>query len=181
MQQIQAVQPRQLFLTVLASVLLGSLALLLFVLPAEYGIDPTGLGKKLGIQRMSEYSVSALSTENAPPRQDYVEFPLSPFQSIEYKYELKAGQSMQFSWQAQAEVVFDFHSEEVGTDPEDSVSFAVGRAANQHGTYVAPYDGIHGWFWENRGQQEVTVKLTTNGYFKRSITFSPAGEYERTF
>ena len=88
---------------------------------------------------------------------------------------------MLFSWQAQEEVVFDFHSEEVGTDPEDSVSFAVGRASTQHGTYVAPYDGIHGWFWENRGQQEVTVKLTTTGYFKRSITFSPSGEYERSF
>ena len=86
---------------------------------------------------------------------------------------------MVYSWSAEDEVVFDFHSEEAGTDPEDAVSFNVGRAAAQHGTYVAPYDGIHGWFWENRGQREVTVKLTSKGFYTASTTFSRSGEYTR--
>ena len=86
---------------------------------------------------------------------------------------------MVFSWQADGEVVFDFHSEEAGTDPDDAVSFALGRGDAQHGTYVAPFTGIHGWFWENRGQREVTVRLTTQGYFASSTTYSPSGEYTR--
>ena len=51
----------------------------------------------------------------------------------------------------------------------------------QAGTYVAPYDGVHGWFWENRGDEEVVVVLETQGYFGASITYSPAGEYRREF
>ena len=39
------------------------------------------------------------------------------------------GQSLIFSWEADGEVVFDFHSEEEGTDPEDAVTFDVGRSA----------------------------------------------------
>ena len=157
----------------------ATLALVLFVLPAEYGLDPTGLGDKLGITGMSGYSVSALSTEQAAFKQDYVEFPLAPFESVEYKYTLAAGQSMLFSWQAEDEVVFDFHGEQEGSDPEDAVSFAVGRSSAEHGTYVAPYSGIHGWFWENRGRREVTVRLTTQGFYSSSSTFSRSGEYTR--
>ena len=174
-----AVQPKSILVTASASLVLAALALVIFVLPAEYGLDPTGLGKALGISGMSGYEVSALSDERASYREDYVEFPLAPFESIEYKYTLGAGQAMLFSWQAEDEVVFDFHSEETGTDPDDAVTFALGRSKNEHGTYVAPFDGIHGWFWENRGQQEVTVKLKTQGFYTASTTMSRSGEYKR--
>lgn len=174
-----ALKPRKLIATVLASLGLATAALVLFVLPAEYGLDPTGVGDRLGIAGMSGYTVNALSNEDAPHRDDYVEFTLAPFESIEYKYDLSAGQAMVFSWSAEGEVVFDFHSEETGTDPEDAVTFSIGRSSAEHGTYVAPYDGIHGWFWENRGSQEVVVKLRTTGYFSASTTFSRAGAYTR--
>lgn len=169
-------RPRSIAVTLGASILVASFALVVFVLPAEYGIDPTGVGQKMGITGMSGYSVSALSTEPASYSEDYIEFLLAPFESIEYKYTLDAGQSMVFSWTAQTEVVFDFHSEQAGTDPEDAVSFSVGRGRADHGTYVAPFAGIHGWFWENRGQDDVTVKLKTTGFYTAATTFSRVGE-----
>lgn len=175
------VQPRQLITTVLLSIVLAVLALVLFVLPAEYNIDPTSLGAKMGLTSMAGYQVSALSAEEQGFVSDYVEFPLAPFESIEYKYTLGEGQAMMFEWQAEDELVFDFHSEEEGTLPEDSVSFSVGRDASQRGTYVAPYPGVHGWFWENRGSEEVTVKLKTTGFYTASTTYSPSGEFKRSF
>jgi len=174
-----AASPRTIITTLGVSIVVALLALLLFILPAEYGVDPLGAGDAFGIKGMSGYSVSALSLEEGTFREDHVEFPLGPFESIEYKYTMQAGQAMVYSWQAEGEVVFDFHGHEEGTDEEDSVSFSVGRAAAQHGTYVAPYSGIHGWFWENRGAQEVTVKLTSRGFFSTSTTFSRSGEYTR--
>ena len=173
-------RPRSITVTLGASVVVASLALVLFVLPAEFGIDPTGAGEKMGIAGMSGYSVSALSKEPASYTEDYIEFLLAPFESIEYKYTLDAGQSMVYSWTAQAEVVFDFHSEQAGTDPEDAVSFSVGRGSADHGTYVAPFAGIHGWFWENRGQEDVTVKLKTTGFYTEATTFSRVGENTKT-
>ncbi|MCR9258424.1 MAG: hypothetical protein NXH95_01785 [Pseudomonadaceae bacterium] len=175
------VQPRQLITTVLLSIVLAVVVLVLFVLPAEYNIDATGLGAKMGLTGMAGYQVSALSAEEQSFVSDYVEFPLAPFESIEYKYTLGEGQALMFEWQAEGELVFDFHSEEEGTLPEDSVSFSIGRDDSQRGTYVAPYPGVHGWFWENRGAEEVTVKLKTTGFFTESTTYSPSGEFKRDF
>ncbi len=176
----------------MASVVLALVALVTFVLPAEYGVDPLGVGEALGVKGMSGYTVSALSVESRTYHEDSVEFPLAPFESVEYKYHLDAGQSMVYSWRAEDEVVFDFHGhgEEEGAagehaeyaeEDEDAVSFSVGRDSGQHGTYVAPFSGLHGWFWENRTQQEITVRLRTTGFYHAASTFSSAGEHVREF
>ncbi|MGK0222164.1 MAG: hypothetical protein ACI9ON_001402 [Limisphaerales bacterium] len=161
------------------SLLAAIVVFIVFVLPAEFGRDPTGLGTLMGVRGMSGYDVSALSLETRDPIEDAVEFSLYPFESIEYKYELNQGQAMLYQWRAGGEVVFDFHSEEKGTDPEDSVSFSVGRGDSERGSYVAPYDGKHGWYWENRSDEEVVVKLRTVGYAGASITYSAQGEFRR--
>ena len=173
--------PRKLTQSVFASVVIAILALLLFVLPAEYGIDPLGTGNLMGIENMSGYSVSALTVEEDVYHQDKVQFPLAPFESIEYKYALDQGQAVVYHWNSEGEVVFDLHSEEVGKEPEDSVSFSVGRGLGEQGTFVAPFDGIHGWFWENRGSAEVLVTLETTGYYAYSKVYSASGEFKRTF
>ena len=168
--------------SVLASLLVAVVALLVFVLPAEYDLDVLGAGELLGISGMSaqrQLNVSTLNLQDAKPISDQVSFPLAPFESVEYKFSMHKGDALVFAWEAEGEVVFDLHSEEVGTDPEDAISASVGRGASQIGTYVAPYDGIHGWFWENRGAQEVTVKLSVQGFAEESITYSPSGEYKR--
>lgn len=170
---------RSVWLTTLISILTAAIGLILFVLPAEFGIDPTGAGRAMGISKMSGYQVSALIEETSAYQHDYAEFPLAPFESVEYKYHLAAGQAMVYSWQAEGEVVYDFHSEEEGSDPEDAVSFSVGRSAAQHGTYVAPYGGIHGWFWENRTQRDLVVRVATSGYFSAATTYSAAGPYTK--
>jgi hypothetical protein len=177
----QAPPPRTIAMTVLASLITAGLALLLFVLPAEFAIDPTGLGDAIGITGMSGYTVSAIIEEDQAYVADQVEFVLGPFESIEYKYSLRAGRAMVYSWQAESELVYDFHSEEAGAVEGEAVSFSTGRSRSAHGTYVAPFDGIHGWFWENRGQQEVTVHLRTQGFYTGSTTFSGKGEYTRVF
>ncbi|GIS19897.1 MAG: hypothetical protein CM15mP120_18130 [Pseudomonadota bacterium] len=96
------------------------------MLPAEFDRDPTGIGELLGIKRYGRLLRGALSKQSHTYVEDLREFELAPFESVEYKYRLAAGQSMVFAWQAQSldgeltEVVYDLHSEEEGTDPEDS-------------------------------------------------------------
>lgn len=178
---------RTLVRTTLAALISAALALVLFVLPAEFDTDPTGVGELLGIKGMAGYSVGALSLQQEPYVQDVREFELGPFESIEYKYALAAGQSLVFAWQAQtlggelSEVVYDFHSEEAGTDPEDAVSFDIGRNSESQGSFVAPFTGIHGWYWENRGSELVTVRLSSSGFYNTAKVYSAAGEVEVTF
>ena len=170
-----------------AALVSALLALVLFVLPAEFDTDPTGVGELLGIKGMAGYSVGALSLQQEPHAQDAREFELGPFESVEYKYALAAGQSLVFAWQARtlndapSEVVYDFHSEEAGTDPEDAVSFDVGRNSESQGNFVAPFTGIHGWYWEHRGSELVTVRLSSSGFYNVAKVYSAAGEVEVTF
>ncbi|MGE0188379.1 MAG: hypothetical protein AB7F79_04975 [Steroidobacteraceae bacterium] len=45
---------RRLLLSVLAAMVLAAVVLLVAILPAEYGIDPTGMGRTLGLTQMSQ-------------------------------------------------------------------------------------------------------------------------------
>ena len=48
-----------------------------------------------------------------------------------------------------------------------------------HGSYVAPFAGVHGWFWENRTDRELTVRLTTSGFYSGSLEFRRAQPVKR--
>ncbi len=47
-----------------------------------------------------------------------------------------------------------------------------------HGHFVSPSTGIHGWWWENKTDKDVTIDLTTAGFYDAAIEFSRAGEKE---
>ena len=155
--------------TMLAGAFVVALVLFVaFVLPSEHGRDPLGTGRLLGLTGlyMPDGGVFGPVVESEWPNMpvhDEQLFTLEPFESVELKYDLNVGDGMVFCWRATGEVVFDLHAEpRVGTI-DDARSFAAGRAAMKGGTYIAPFDGIHGWFWENRGVQPVTVQLVAGG------------------
>ena len=66
----------------LLSFLVAVCVFVVFVLPAEYGRDPTGLGKLMGIDGISAYSVGVLSLEEESIKKDEIIFTLEPFESI---------------------------------------------------------------------------------------------------
>jgi hypothetical protein len=39
------------------------------------------------------------------------------------------------------------------------------------GTLTAPFPGIHGWYWENTGDREITVTLKSAGFYNISHEF----------
>jgi hypothetical protein len=70
-------------------------------------------------------------------------------------------------------VDFDFHTEPEGLPPDASESFEKGNASQKRGAYTAPYDGIHGWYWENTTDRAVTVTLTSAGFYSSARLFLP--------
>ena len=135
------------------------------VLPAEYGIDLLGTGRLLGLTALSEEDAGAISPQKAEYRVDAVEFVLGAYEFLEYKYRIEQDGAMVFSWEASGPVIYDFHSEPDGAPPGYAQSFDKAETAEAHGTYTAPFSGIHGWFWENPGSSDVTIKLTTAGFY----------------
>jgi hypothetical protein len=170
--------------------------LVLFVLPAEFGIDPTGLGKAMGLTEIAEPGMSqeqirgakrtgvlVLSDADfaAEPGQasDTWQYEFAPFTSIEFKYTMEQGTSMRFDWQASGELHYDMHSHPFEGGPELTESYAVGDATRVAGTYNAAFTGIHGWYWQNRSSDNVTLTLRASGGITESTLFGEFGESKR--
>ena len=67
---------------------------------------------------------------------------------------------------------YELHAEPDGAPRGYAQSYEKGRDSSQaSGTMTAPFSGIHGWFWENTGDQEITVTLTTAGFYRMSHEF----------
>lgn len=163
--------------------------LVVAVLPVEYGIDPIGAGRALGLLRNSgevaeetpvavQQGDAALepvaqadfAAYGAPYRVDAAEFVLEPYDYLEYKYHLAQGAGMVFSWTADAPLTHDFHGEPDG-DSNNVRSYDKSRKSAANGSFTAPMTGIHGWFWENPGNKPVTIKLTTSGFYGYAMEF----------
>jgi hypothetical protein len=177
--------------TIIALIVAGSL-LVTVVLPAEYAIDPTGIGRVLGLTEMGEIkgqlaeeaaidaaaaapaqpagdapakpdATAAVTGTAAGPWRDEMRVELAPDQGVEIKLAMNAGQKADFEWAAEGGVVnFDMH----GDGGKEAISYEKGRgAASDEGVLEAAFDGNHGWFWRNRGQAPLSVVVRTRGEY----------------
>jgi hypothetical protein len=172
----------------LVALVLAGIVLVTTVLPAEYGIDPLGTGKALGLSDLfaagAEVTPSGpatiVATEGGPVfsqsrdyRVDTRSFTIPPGSGLEFKYVLDKGSTILYAWKATNFVDFDFHTEPAGQPKGTSDSFEKGEGLQKRGSYTAPYDGIHGWYWENKGTSDVTVALQSAGYYTEARLFLP--------
>jgi hypothetical protein len=170
----------------LLAMLVASAVLVVAVLPAEYGIDPTGAGKALGLLRapldrsepdiapaadaaMTPVLEGPSSQYAAPYRVDALSLTLGPYEFVEYKYRLVTGANLVFAWEATAPLIQDFHGAPDGKGPEAEMSVDKGTRQRASGALTAPFAGMHGWYWENPGGTAVTVTLHAAGFFTESV------------
>jgi hypothetical protein len=171
-----------------AALLVAGILLVTVVLPAEFAVDPLGVGAKLGLLDLGLVgkqvdALNATSSAGAgettliapqekPFNHETVEFRLEPRGSIEYKYRLAKGQQLLFSWQASGPVNYEFHAEPDGAPRGYAQTYEKGSArSNASGTLTTPFPGIHGWYWENTTDQPVTVTLSSAGFYTLAHEF----------
>jgi hypothetical protein len=106
---------------------------------------------------------------------------LRPKEGIEYKYQMEKGATMVYSWKAAGgKVNHEFHGEPEGAPRGYADTYLKEDAVEQsQGAFLAPSTGIHGWFWENTGEQDVTVTIHAADFFSRAYTLSKAGRVPR--
>ena len=179
---------RKLAVTTAMAVAGATVILVTLVLPAEYAIDPLHTGRALGLTRIAapptqvaEPPVPAgqalLPVQTGPvgvyPRSyqtDTVRFVLGPYDFVEYKYHLEKGATMVFSWTSSAPLLHEFHGDPAAA-PDAPVSFEKKDRREASGAFVAPFTGIHGWYWENPTAEPVTIALTSAGFYSSAIEF----------
>lgn len=163
-----------------ATLLAAALAffcLIFAILPAEYGIDPSGVGQRLGLTKLSEIeadggteAASPVTTDNAEGssyREDTKTITVQPGAGLEYKFHLLSGDAMKFNWGTSGgELFFDFHGEPKGDKTGFFESYAVSTSKAVRGTFTAPFTGSHGWYWKNKGHNPVVITLKTGGSYE---------------
>lgn len=173
--------------TVLALIVAGVI-LIAIVLPAEYGIDPTGIGNKLGLTALNasqsvakvvspsnelvepgqQLLTSAVIKNDVPFRSDEMTITLEEDEGTEIKALMKKGEQFVFSWATDGgKVNVDMHGEQPNAGEEFTSYWIDEQQTAANGTFVAPFDGSHGWYWHNRGDKPVSIKVKVSGFYNK--------------
>lgn len=176
---------KSLLLATVVAFLAAAVILVTVVLPAEYNIDPVGAGKILGLTALSE----SVTVPEQAERQEQVdaegkdsirhddlyqtetiEIKMKGDEQLEYKFFLQKDEPLLYSWDSeQAEVYYEFHGEPTeGNFPEGYYkSYAIGDGSiEDHGSFVAPFTGQHGWYFLNLNESPITITLKVSGYYE---------------
>ena len=168
------------FLALMVAIIL----LFCVVLPAEYGVDPTGVGNFLGLKKMGEIKVSlqkeskqqeVLITQNnvetiSAKKEDLLKetktFTLENNAAFELKADMNKGQILEYKWKSDGgKINFDVH----GDSKELKIKYhryEKGSVKIKEGIIKADFDGSHGWFWRNRSGKTVVITIEISGQYQ---------------
>lgn len=153
-----------------ASVLAFSIAVLvlvLFILPAEYNIDPTGVGKSLGLTvftPLSEAIDAVPAPNNSNKKQDNVIITVPAGRGVEYKLNVEQFAKVTYEWTTSGTPLYvDLHGEPRGDTSGYFESYTIATVNKMNGSFTAPFAGSHGWYWKNNSAADVEIKLNFSG------------------
>lgn len=186
--------------TVIAAAV-AAIVLTFAVLPAEYGIDPTGAGRAMGLTRLHAPPANAVvavkpapapqivgSSVSAPGearvltiaskpvvayRADEMVINLPAGKGLEVKTHLAKGATLIYAWKTRnaEKLSHDFHGEPVNAKEDEFESFILEDGVSESkGTLIAPFTGVHGWYWKNETSAPVTVVLKASGFYTDIFT-----------
>ncbi|MHB8057475.1 MAG: hypothetical protein ACYDHC_06230 [Desulfuromonadaceae bacterium] len=179
---------KQLFKATGIALLAAGAILITTVLPSEFGIDPTGIGKAMGLTALSatnaeaaklpksmESSVPVVQTtaetvakSDVPLRSDEMSLTLQPNEGSEIKATMRKGEQFVYNWAVEGgSVNVDMHGEKPNAGDKFTSYWKGQQLSGDKGTFVAPFDGTHGWFWRNRGDKPVTVTVKASGFYEK--------------
>ncbi len=183
---------RTLMRSTLVALAVAGAVLVGLVLPAEYGVDPVGIGRLLGLTEKGRIkialardaeettAVEAVETSGATDSRaapgaavsgqtwrDSMTVMLAPGKGIELKLAMRKGQTATYRWRATSpDVTYNAHGEPPKAAKGFSHSYGRGLSDGEQGDLVAAFDGVHGWFWRNRSASPASITLHTRGEYQ---------------
>ena len=92
---------------------------------------------------------------------------------LEYKIQMKAGDTVVYSWQVveiaspdQFYTEFHGHTEPGPGQPGTVTFYRKATGAGEQGTLIAPFEGVHGWYMQNQSTGPITVRLQMAGFYE---------------
>jgi hypothetical protein len=155
----------------LFSLIFAAVTLFTVILPAEYNIDPTGLGHKLGLTVFHDVKTE-ISIPNTPEKSTgakaTIEVIVPAGRGVEYKFVMEQYQKLEYEWITDGTpLYFDLHGEPKGDTTGYFESYAIATLKEMKGSFTAPFSGSHGWYWKNKTDAPVTVQLIVKGEYSK--------------
>ena len=171
----QTLSNKALLKATLVALVIAGTVFISFILPAEYDIDPTGIGAKLGLTALANpVATVAIKAEakangiNSVSKQaaDVIEVIVPAGRGVEYKFAMTQFTKMEYQWQTDGSALFfDLHGEPEGDTTGYYESYAIATLTEMKGSFTTPFTGVHGWYWKNTSDKAVVVKLTVSGEY----------------
>jgi hypothetical protein len=168
------------------------------VLPAEYNIDPTGVGGVLGLAEMGEIKAQLAEEAEADRQMMEAEDEQSSLLNDvfglfvgaahaqeamvwrdETTFTLAPGDSADWKMEMDAGQMAEYRMlveggrvnfDLHGHGGGETVTYEKGRGSTgSEGEVTAAFDGQHGWFWRNRDSSDVTVTIQVRGEYAEFV------------
>ena len=158
-------------------------ALVLLALPLQFRPDADGFGGSIGFSElaaavqwnempMPERAAAIAQSHDRPFRIDTIDIPLAAEDGdLEYKLQMREGDAIVYSWRVlEIENPEWFYTEFHGhTEPVDGAGdlmyYRRETGDEDSGHFVAPFEGIHGWYLQNQSTEPVIVRLQVAGFY----------------
>lgn len=142
-----------------------------------------GLAGPASAQPLQEIeSPGAAKHQASAFRTDTVEVMLLPAKDgrrrneIEYAVRMKAGDVLVYTVSSPGapDVYQEFH----GHTAEKVTFYKKAAGVVHHGSLVAPFDGIHGWYFDNKGDKNAKVVMNLSGFYELIPPGEQGNEHE---
>lgn len=107
-------------------------------------------------------------------RTDVVDVPLrGSGAELEYMIKMKTGDTVVYSWEVLSIsnpqtflTEFHGHTDAAPGGAGDLMFYEKAAGAKAAGSLIAPWQGTHGWYWQNKSDAPVVVRLRLAGFYE---------------
>jgi len=166
----------------------------MLILPAMYGIDPSGIGVKLGIKRVSSHEGvdngkdiaaqiqgsenSSVQTDNGAGVQEQSEelpgehqetlaLSVPPKRNLVFNFALAKDYELDYHWATDGKPLYaELRGQKQTASDNEFKVFGKLKESKAKGFFIAPFNGNYSIYWENKSDQDVKVRLTAKGVYK---------------
>ncbi|WP_133405899.1 hypothetical protein [Parashewanella tropica] len=151
----------------LASFVAAGVILVTVVMPAEYNIDPTGVGKALGVNVLNVEEPAAPKPVKAiGDNEDAVTITVPAGRGVEYKLAMNQFDKVTYEWLTDGNAIYvDLHGEPEGDTTGYFESYTIATVPEMKGSFTAPFAGSHGWYFRNKSDKDIQIQLLFSGKY----------------
>ena len=125
-------------------------------------------------ERIERTITGLVTLEDAPFHTETIVIELEDLGEVEHKFIMREGMNFVYSWEVKDAVgdgvYYDFHGHPQSADVEAfpdgfEMAYSKSEGAQQSGSFRAPFDGLHGFYFMNLEEGPITIELNVTGYF----------------